>query len=63
MQATPTISSHQWPVTSTATRPASAETAKQAKAARLTADGLAAPEPTSRWGPTRFSSEPRTPSE
>ena len=40
-----------------------AATPKEANAAALTARGDAAPEPTSRIGPTRSASVPRTPSE
>ena len=60
---TPTASSHQWPVSTTSTSPASPATAKLTRAARLTAAGAARPEPTRRSGPTRSASVPRMPSE
>ena len=45
------------------TSPATAATPNAAKAAAFTAPGVAAPEPTSRMGPTRSASVPRMPSE
>ena len=57
----PTSSSHHDVVAASAS-PASAASPRQPSAARLTADGDAVPDATSRIGPTRTSSVPRTPS-
>ena len=61
MQAAPTISSHQ-EVTAASASPAAPATAKEPSAAASTCRGGASPAATSRTGPTRRSSEPRTPS-
>jgi hypothetical protein len=50
-------------VVAASTIPATPATPKARKAARFTAPGVAAPEPTSRIGPTRSASVPRMPSE
>jgi hypothetical protein len=61
MHAAPRGTSHQLTATASA-RPAAAATAYDVIAARLTAAGGASPAATSRTGPTRTSSVPRTPS-
>ena len=63
MLAAPTASSHQVPLAATRPSPADPATPKAAKAARLTPEGEAAPDPVSRNGPIRSSSVPRIPSE
>lgn len=62
MQTAPTTTSHQ-AVAIARMSPHTAPTPKQMNAAAFTAPGLAAPDPTSRMGPTLSSSVPRTPSE
>ena len=62
MQAAPTTTNHN-DVASAMSRPVNAATPNAINAARLTTCGDTRPEPTSRKGPTRFSSVPRTPSE
>jgi hypothetical protein len=62
MLSAPTATSHQLDTAASAS-PASAATAKASAAATSTWRGVAAPEPTSRIGPTRSASVPRLPSE
>ena len=59
--AAPTATSHH-DDNAASTSPATPATAKAASAAAFTADGVATPDPTSRSGPTRSASVPRTPS-
>ena len=58
MQTAPTATSHQLD-SAARPRPATAATAKASPAATSTCRGVAAPEPTSRIGPTRSASVPR----
>jgi hypothetical protein len=62
MQIAPTAISHQLDRAARA-RPATAAAAKARPAAISTWRGAAAPDPTSRMGPTRSASVPRFPSE
>ena len=62
MQTAPTATSHQLDRAASA-RPATAATAKARHAATSTCRAGAAPDPTSRIGPTRSASVPRLPSE
>ena len=62
MQIAPTATSHQLDSAASA-NPASAPTPNAIPAASSTCRGVAAPEPTSRTGPTRSVSVPRVPSE
>jgi hypothetical protein len=62
MLTAPTATSHQLDSAASA-RPATPATAKASAAATSTWCGGAAPEPTSRIGPTRSASVPRLPSE
>ena len=61
MHAPPAATSHH-AVTAARTSPAAPATAKHPRAADSTWRGDASPAATSRTGPTRRSSEPRTPS-
>ena len=61
MHAAPTATSHQH-VTAASASPAAPATKKQPNAAASTCRGGASPAATNRTGPTRRSSEPRTPS-
>ncbi len=63
MHTAPTANSHQMPVRTTMTVPAAAASAKNTSATMSTVRGFAAPEATSRLGPTRCLSVPRMPSE
>ncbi len=62
MQTRPRPTSHQ-AVVAARTSPAAAATPNARTAALFTARGDAAPDPTSRIGPTRSASVPRIPSE